>query len=317
MVKWAATGSNPTPDVPSQSPLGLRVGNLGTSGPRLPIAPQCNMYRDPDLGMLAARQVPSSRHGETQSPAKSSRLKARTSESSPPQARQARLFPAARGPGSTRNAARSLSMVLAPAEGSQGLPGRRRFRSRQWRERLEAGSGAKACLRSARPRRAPPPWRNSAAGRRSCAAGSCRPSCLSSSYPSLSPAPGEGRGAGVAPFSSARPHPPPEPSRFSVGERDGAARGRGASGDRASESQGLPGLGLLRLADVSCSVTVGVGVGVGVAFSPFLCAVKVFCTRHVQLSVNTFARESGEARTRTRAVRRALVLSWMRPRGRP
>lgn len=68
--------------------------------------------------------------------------------------------------------------------------------------------------------------------------------------------------------------------------------------------------GAAALADGARSVTVGVGV----AFSPSLCALKVFCARHGQLRVNAFARESGEARTRTRAGRRAPILSRMRPR---
>lgn len=60
MGKWAGAGANPTRDVRPQSPLGLRVAHLGTSGPRLPIAPPCNINSDPDLGVLAARPVPSS-----------------------------------------------------------------------------------------------------------------------------------------------------------------------------------------------------------------------------------------------------------------
>lgn len=152
---------DPTPsDVQSQSPLGSTVANLGTSGLHLPKAPQCN-NSNLDLGMLTAPQVPSSPpRVETSRHARCSGLKARTSESSPPRAREARFFSAAQGPGSTWNAARSLSMVLAPSESSQGLPGRRRFRSWRWRDGFEAGCWAKACLRSAPSRRAPSPWRN-------------------------------------------------------------------------------------------------------------------------------------------------------------
>lgn len=47
----------------------------------------------------------------------------------------------------------------------------------------------------------------------------------------------------ATPAAGACVFPRPEPSRFSVGQRDGAARGRSASGGRASESRDLPGLG--------------------------------------------------------------------------
>lgn len=130
--------SNPTPDVQTQSPLGRRTANRGTSGPHLPKAPHCNVYRDPNLGMLAALQVPSSPRWETRGHARSSRQRARTSESSPPRARHAWLPPGAWGPRSPRDAARFLSMVWTPAESSQSLPGQWRFRLWLWRDCFEA-----------------------------------------------------------------------------------------------------------------------------------------------------------------------------------
>lgn len=112
-------------------------------------------------------------------------------------------------------------------------------------------------------------------------------------------APREGSAAGVASFSSAGPHPPPgrvafpwpETSRFFVGERDGAARGRRASGGRVPESQGMPGFGIARVRrGVLCPSIVEVGV----AFSSIALCLGVFLC-----SSRLLDRRVGEARTRT------------------
>lgn len=72
---------------------------LGTSGPHLPKAPRCNVVSEPDLGAHAAGQFSAPGAG-TRRRAGRAGLRARTSESSPPRARQARFFPPSSvGPG--------------------------------------------------------------------------------------------------------------------------------------------------------------------------------------------------------------------------
>lgn len=183
-------------------------------------------------------------------------------------------------------------MVLAPTESSQGLPGRRHFRSWRWRDCFEGGCRAKsmsqerAVSASAVPLEELSGWPEELCRRE---LPTVLPRLLISFAVALHPPspPREESAAGVASFSSAGPPPPPgrvafarpETSRFFVVERDGAARGRRAGGDRLPGSQGMPGFGTARARrGVLCPSMVEVGVAFS-SIAPgrgvFLCSPRL------------------------------------------
>ena len=116
-----------TPDVQSQSPMGQTVANLGTSAltspKRLNVAFPAIQTREcshpgklPEPAAEKPRATPDPRDGKR---VPVSRVLRRPDKpGSLPSRARLEL---------TRNAARFLSMVLAPAESSQGLPGGREF----------------------------------------------------------------------------------------------------------------------------------------------------------------------------------------------
>lgn len=133
--------------------------------------------------MLAARQVPSSPRGATRRPARPLGTESAHQRVESSAGQTCPAFPSRAGP--------ALTERRGPPPPSLWFGRRRRARKacrdggvsgggRGGKVR-KPGSAGEACLRSARPRRVRGRWRRSAAGRRSCAAGSCRPCCLGSS----------------------------------------------------------------------------------------------------------------------------------------
>lgn len=147
------------------------------------------------------------------------------------------------GPGAGGALARAAGKAAFPAPAVAGLFG--------------VGPRPKAsCLRSARSRRARGPWRSSVAGPRSCAAGSCRPCCHGSSYPSpslrLEGVCGGRRGVPPRPRRSPRRRVPAARTRsFLVGERRGSARGQGRRGPGVPRADAGPASARLALAEGS------------------------------------------------------------------